>query len=95
MAELLTDQLDEDFTIVPLPTIGKHIRERGFDHTRLLARRLRQLNHCLSINACLVRGNNAVQVGASREARELQARTAYVAKQKLSPRVKYLLLDDV
>ena len=31
-------ELDDDLVIVPLPTIRKHIRERGFDHTYKLAR---------------------------------------------------------
>ena len=30
-------ELDDNSVIVPLPTIRKHIRERGFDHTYKLA----------------------------------------------------------
>ena len=37
IAELYGDYLKND-VIVPLPTIEKHIRERGFDHTRKLAK---------------------------------------------------------
>ena len=30
-------KLSEDMVVVPLPTIRKHVRERGFDHTAKLA----------------------------------------------------------
>ncbi len=41
LAGLLADCVDlEDLTVIPLPTIGAHIRKRGFDHIALLARRL-------------------------------------------------------
>ena len=35
MAEMVADcvLLPDDVILVPLPTIGRHIRERGFDHT--------------------------------------------------------------
>ncbi len=86
--------------IVPLPTIRRHIRERGFDHTkkmtRLMARKLG-----LKSEDLLLRVNNTVQVGADEKKRVLQARSAYSVNQKLiqSRRVKkcqpILLVDDV
>lgn len=44
LAELLAECINiESAVVVPLPTIGKHVRERGFDHTKLLARKLVRL----------------------------------------------------
>ncbi|MCR5572627.1 MAG: hypothetical protein K6F57_02535 [Candidatus Saccharibacteria bacterium] len=37
--ELFGDFLVDD-VLVPLPTIAKHVRVRGFDHTKLLAKRV-------------------------------------------------------
>lgn len=81
--------------IVPLPTIEKHKRERGFDHTALLARRLARAcgGRCERL---LQRQNNTVQVGASAEVRKRQAESAYGAvPKKIDVGLKYVLLDDV
>ena len=43
----------------------------------------------------LIRGNNAVQVGASMEKRQKQAKTAYIAKTNIDLDASYLLVDDV
>ena len=44
LAELLAEFIDvEKAAIVPLPTIGKHVRDRGFDHTAILARKLAKM----------------------------------------------------
>ena len=44
LAELVVESLRkeglEDSVVVPLPTITRHIRERGFDHMKVLYYRL-------------------------------------------------------
>ena len=80
--------------LVALPTINKHIRERGFDHMALLARKTARLNG-LKTAKVLARGNNAVQVGASMEKRQEQAKTAYIARDGIDVEASYLLIDDV
>ena len=47
MCAVLPD-LPPDVTIVHVPTVASHIRERGFDHVRLLAERVAKKKECLS-----------------------------------------------
>ena len=83
--------------LVPLPTISRHVRERGFDHTLDLARRLVRMRDGWSVELALERARNTVQVGASETARLTQAKHAF----KINPKIQlnetttYLLLDDV
>lgn len=95
MAEVVPE-FDEDIVVVPLPTIEKHIRERGFDHMKLLGRRLALLKG-FDFSPMLRRVNKTVQVGASAEQRWKQARAAYaIAKDvRLDAEKRYLLIDDV
>lgn len=76
--------------LVPLPTIGRHIRERGYDHIKLIVK-----NTGLPYKTILRRKNNAVQVGATAEKRQEQAKTAYEAKYAASSETEYILFDDV
>lgn len=99
--EVLVEILDEavpedlDVVVVPLPTIRKHIRERGFDHTKKLAEEFGK-RRGLSVSEVLVRVNKTVQVGADEGTREKQAAEAYaVDMEKFDKKKTYLLVDDV
>lgn len=83
--------------IVPLPTIRRHIRERGFDHMLMLARELCQMSENLRLEPVLVRLNKTVQVGKSAKVRREQAKQAYGLKKEVRLRrdVHYVLFDDV
>lgn len=88
-----------EVVVVPLPTIGRHVRERGFDHTLTLARKLAR-RRGWKVERLLTRAVDTVQVGVSAAERQAQAEKAYEVVGKVSPsrggkRVKYLLLDDV
>ena len=74
---------------MPLPTIRRHIRERGFDHIALICKKLG-----MPIERLLARRNNTVQVGANNEERQRQATEAYLAL-PANPDGNYLLVDDV
>ena len=103
--------LSGSVVIVPLPTIARHVRERGFDHTWLLSRRLaKELSRVESFRACefkaeriLERRNKTVQVGASEMMRKKQAKSAYGVSSRylkkaggsLDDETTYLLVDDV
>lgn len=92
--EAIGEELDEAI-VVPLPTIAKHIRDRGFDHARYLAKSLARRRgwRCRSL---LVRENNTVQVGATMSGRRRQAKEAYGIRRRDIERDKaYLLVDDV
>ena len=103
LAKSLADILDELLPpfqtrtiIVPLPTISKHIRQRGLDHTLLIAKHLSKLRHC-EFERALIRAQNTVQVGSNLKTRSSQAINAYAIANDFNPDPKatYLLLDDV
>lgn len=90
--------IDGQVVIVPLPTISKHIRERGFDHTLLIAKkftRLRGKNY--KVKKVLLRNKNTIQVGANKSSRIKQAEMAYIKNNKISidKNTTYILFDDV
>lgn len=89
-------KLENQTIIVPLPTINRHIRLRGLDHTYLIAKRLAKLRH-YSVQKILIRNQNTVQVGADRKTRFAQAQTAYSIDPnfKINPNTTYILFDDV
>ncbi len=91
--------------LVPLPTIRKHIRERGFDHTlrlcfeleNFLQKRLEKLGMKVEYEDLLVRKNKTVQVGKEKKERMKQAEKAYGIYEgvKLDTSTLYILVDDV
>ncbi|HRJ06795.1 MAG TPA: phosphoribosyltransferase family protein [Candidatus Saccharibacteria bacterium] len=80
--------------IVPVPTIATHIRQRGYDHTKLIARRLAAIRK-RSFLDILARKSDSMQRGASRKQRFAQAETAFICRKALDPTVPYLLIDDI
>lgn len=89
LAELLYGVIGSDFTLVPLPTISRHIRERGFDHIGLICKKIG-----MPVEKVLLRAKDTVQVGASSEQRQEQAKGAYYAG-GVDESKRYLLVDDV
>ena len=89
--------LEGEVIVVPLPTVAKHIRERGFDHTLLLAKKLVKRHKEWKISKALVRYKNTVQVGTDGNKRRKQAKNAYKLNKriKINPTATYLLVDDV
>ena len=71
-----------------------HVRQRGYDHTLLLARQLAK-DRTLSVERPLRRYTTAVQRGANRKTREKQASEAFEVRGALTGDVPYLLVDDV
>lgn len=97
LAELLDETLPHfpaDSIVVPVPTIAEHIRQRGYDHTLLLARHLASLRN-YDMDQILRRNTKSVQRGANRVQRRKQAKTAFGCSKKLSAKTTYVLLDDV
>lgn len=91
--------------LVPLPTIRKHIRERGFDHTlrlcfeleEFLQKRFDDLGVSVEYQSLLVRKNKTVQVGKEKKERMKQAEKAYGIRDgvKIESKTLYILVDDV
>lgn len=105
LAEMMVKALEEikkewkmtkKVVVVPLPTIDRHIRERGFDHTRLLAEKVAKMEGWEE-KKLLKRRENTVQVGVDAEKRRKQAKKAYkmAISGALDGGVSYLLVDDV
>ena len=94
--ETLPQNLPKNAVIVPLPTSTKHVRERGFDHTLFIAKRLAKMRH-LKVEKLLLRAKNTVQVGTDEKTRLIQANSAYLVnpKIKINPETTYILFDDV
>ena len=94
-ASLLDDivpALPSGVTVVPVPTISAHIRQRGYDHTALLARRFARLRSC-EYASPLERRTNHVQRGGTKRERQDQAKDAFASTPLLGG--VYLLIDDV
>ncbi len=85
---------DEKIVVVPLPTIGKHVRERGLDHTMILAKKLAR-RRGWSCKRIIGRATDTVQVGAKVAERQKQAESTYVITGKIESEASYILLDDV
>ena len=103
MAEALAEILDEtlpyfadEVIIVPLPTIEKHKRERGLDHTLAVAKKLAK-RRGWKVGKVIERAVNTVQVGANAKERVSQAKRAYKIKDGFAADSKriYLLFDDI
>jgi len=96
LADILVERigrLPTDTIIVPVPTVVSHIRERGYDHTLLLAKRMaHQLG--VTYRTSLQRNGNAKQREASRAVRKQQAKQAFYVDGSVPP-VPHLLIDDI
>lgn len=88
------DQLPVQTIIVPVPTVWAHIRERGYDHTLLLADRIAKHRH-LQVKQILTRRTSTKQRDADRNTRLAQAKEAFSTIGTLDSSVPYLLIDDV
>lgn len=80
--------------IVPLPTVSAHIRQRGFDHTLVMARQLaaRCNRPCRPL---LRRRGTQQQRGHNAAQRRRIAARAFACPARLDPATTYLLIDDV
>lgn len=97
LAELLHERLPVlpgSVVIVPVPTVSAHIRQRGYDHMLLIARRFGRLRK-LPVSTVLRRVTSTRQRDAGRAQRITQAKVAFQCFEQLNPTVTYLLLDDV
>jgi ComF family protein len=85
-------QFSPEMLVTYVPTAPGRIRERGFDHARLLAE-LFAHHRGLKVSEALVRTNSTRQVGSSRSERLRQAKMLFKPK-NVKP-LPYLLIDDV
>jgi len=97
LSELIIDVLPvlpKYTVIVPIPTIRRHVRQRGYDHSHLIAKNLAK-NLALPYQKKLIRRTSTRQVGASASIREEQAKAAFAISGLIDENKIYLLIDDV
>lgn len=83
-----------EIVVVPLPTIGRHVRERGLDHTAVLAKKLAK-RRGWKYERILGRATDTVQVGTKAADRKAQAERTYEVRREVDAEKVYLLVDDV
>jgi ComF family protein len=87
--------LQEDMLITYVPTVDRHIRERGFDHAKLLAKSVAKQQRTIA-NPLLIRCVQTRQLGASRAVRMKNMTHAFEARPHATVRGKHVvLIDDV
>lgn len=86
--------LPPDTVIVPVPTVQAHIRQRGYDHTLLVARELSKLRG-LRTTQVIKRRSNGVQRGLNKKDRFKQAKSAFYCDALPDTSCPYLVIDDV
>jgi ComF family protein len=101
MSRTLNDYADpqilraKDYLVVPIPTASTRVRERSFDHTYLIAKKISKQNN-LAFGNPLKRLGQERQVGARRAERLIQSRDKYfVFKEGIVLGRHILLIDDV
>lgn len=87
-------KVDAEILVVPLPTIRRHVRERGLDHTAAIAKSLAK-RHGWRMVKMLGRAVDSVQVGSSKIERKNQAKRAYELLRGPDQEAHYLLIDDI
>jgi ComF family protein len=92
---VLPENLPDDLVVVPLPTIPKHIRERGFDHMKLVARKLSRQRRLVCSLDLLGRTGNASQHSADLRQRQRQATQAFAINPSRPVPTKVFLVDDI
>lgn len=76
-----------------VPTAQTRVRQRGFDHAKIIAEQFTRLRE-IPFQQLLVRHGNTRQVGAEKKARVEQIAGAYTTKKKLHGE-RVLLVDDI
>lgn len=87
-------ELPSGVVVVPIPTASSHIRQRGYDHTLLVARSFAKQRR-LKLARPLTRVTDTMQRGANARQRTAQAKAAFMCHEPLDPEGVYLLVDDV
>ena len=94
MAEIVPASL-QNYIVCAVPSAPKRIRERGFDHARLLMRNFSCLTHS-PFDTVLYRKTNVRQVGSTRSRRLEQMQAEFFVRHpdKVAGE-SFLLIDDV
>ena len=81
--------------LIPVPTLSSHVRERGFDHTEMLAKYLSDMLNIQKIQN-IQKIEKTSQRGADFKTRQIQAKKSYkFIGEGLSQDKIYVILDDI
>ena len=97
LAELLLETLPvlpSDTVIVPLPTVAGHVRERGYDHTALIARYVAK-RRGLRYRPVIKRATHTTQRHSNAAQRISQAKHTFAVESAVNPNVTYVIIDDI
>lgn len=94
LMDAMLPQLPSDVIVVPIPTIDRHIRQRGYGHMELVARELSRLRDYRA-EVILGRIGSSVQHGADKATRQRQAKRAFNLRRHPPTTAPLLLIDDV
>lgn len=86
--------LPSSTVVVAVPTIPRHIRRRGYDHAKLIAKEFARLRD-LEYSEVLERKNYSVQHTATKKDRTTQAEEAFCCTTNLNAHHPYLIIDDI
>lgn len=85
--------LPKNIIVTNIPTLARHIRRRGYDHTKLIAQKLARV-YGLKYQDTLSRISKTQQLGSSATKRWSQAKNAFEPKLVIEGAI-YLLIDDI
>jgi len=96
LAKTLPPVLPPDMTVVPITTVAKNVRSRGFDHMKLIAKKLARIQHLPLIPDLLLRTNNLAQhFLANPTERRTNAEKSFAINPRAEVPAKALLIDDI
>ncbi|MDB5165231.1 MAG: putative amidophosphoribosyltransferase [Candidatus Saccharibacteria bacterium] len=87
-------ELPSNTIVVPIPAVASHVRQRGYDHTLLISRRVAKLGG-FEHRSVLARKTSSKQLGASRRDRIAQAKQAFRLDSPIASNRPYLIVDDI
>ena len=95
MADVLPFCPSKAITFVPIPSSPTRARQRGFDHTVLLAKELSKIKNQNFANL-LIRTNDIQQVGSNKKVRQTQIKDSFRLKRVIERLPEHVVLvDDV
>lgn len=87
-------QLPADTVVVPVPTRPAHVRQRGYDHSLLLARRFSALRG-LEVSGAIATRAKRAQHFSDKKQRLDQAQQAFYPTGPFDPTRPHLIIDDI
>jgi ComF family protein len=95
MVDILENsQIPANCIICPVPTAPSRIRQRGFDHTKLIAKQISSIHNGVKFQTLLGRTSNVRQLGSSRNQRMKQMEQEFYVKQPKNIEGRTILLVD-